>query len=206
MWATRFTVSVLFALSLTMLSSGSLCAGEAPPPSDQPPDEEPEAAQPDPLAPVGPPARGGRGPLSGFRQRGQKTAGPPGMPFGDPGGRPGPLGRSGGSGPRGMRRPFHPSGPPRWPHHSWDALEKNDPEMYKLLQADFDLERRERELVIQYRQAPAPQRAAVRKELTELVDEQFVVRQERRLLELKRLEEELGRLRKAIDARNEARE
>jgi len=78
--------------------------------------------------------------------------------------------------------------------------------MYKLLQADFELECRERELVIQYRQAPAAQRTAVKEELAKLVNEQFTVRQERRELELKRLEEELKRLRKAIEARNEVRD
>jgi len=206
MWVTRFAVSMLLATGLAILLSGSLSAGEAPPPSPNVPGEEPEMAPPGPRGPAGPPPGRGMGPPIGFRRLGgQPETGPFGALFGELSGRPGYRSRSGGSGPRGPHRPFSPSGPPRWPHHSWDALEKNDPEMYKLLQADFDLEVRERELVIQYRQAPIAQRAAVKQQLAELVDEQFGVRQERRLLELKRLEEELKRLRKAIDDRNEAR-
>ena len=70
---------------------------------------------------------------------------------------------------------------------------------------DYALDRQERELAMQYRRAPAGQRAAIKERLDELVDKHFEVRQERRLLELKRLEEELNRLREAIDRRNEAR-
>jgi hypothetical protein len=206
MWAPKFAFSMLSAAGVAILLSGSLWAGEAPPPSDKAPGEKPEVAPPGPPGPAGPPPGRGMGPPGGFRQRGQPKTGPFGPPLGEPSGRPGYRGRSGGSGPRGPQRPFSPSGPPRWPHHSWDALEKNDPQMYKLLQADFELECRERELVIQYRQAPGAQRTAVKKQLTELVNEQFTVRQERRVLELKRLEEELERLRKAIEARSEVRD
>lgn len=206
MWTTRFAVLMLSAAGLAILWSGSLSAGEAPPPPDKAPGEAPEVASPGPREPGGPQPGRGMGPPGGFRQRGQGKTGPFGPPHGELSGRPGYRGRSGVAGPRGPQRPFSPSGPPRWPHHSWDALQKNDPEMYKLLQADFELECRERELVIQYRQAPAAQRPAVKEELVKLVNEQFTVRQERRELELKRLEEELKRLRKAIEARNEVRD
>jgi hypothetical protein len=91
-------------------------------------------------------------------------------------------------------------------------LERTDPEMYALLKQDYELERRTRELAIQYRRASggAPSagwsRSEIRKHLGELVDEHFQVRQERRRLELKRLEEELKRLREAIQSRDESRE
>ena len=78
--------------------------------------------------------------------------------------------------------------------------------MYKLLREDYDMERRTRELAIQYRRASAERRAQIREQLEDLVDSHFQVRQERRLLELKRLEEELKRLREAITRRDEARE
>lgn len=78
--------------------------------------------------------------------------------------------------------------------------------MYKLLKKDNDLERQTRELAIQYRRAPADQRDVLKKQLEELVEEHFGVRQQRRQLELKRLEQELDRLRTALQRRNEARQ
>jgi uncharacterized protein (DUF2164 family) len=95
-------------------------------------------------------------------------------------------------------------GPPRWPHGDWQSLEQNDPEMHKLLQADFLLERQSQELAMQYRQAPEDQRDAIKEKLEKSVTEHFESRQQRRLLELKRLEEELQRLRESIDKRKEA--
>ena len=97
-------------------------------------------------------------------------------------------------------------GPPRWPHHDWDDMQKNDPEMHELLKADQDLEREAREMAIQYRRAPKPQREEIKERIGKLVNKHFEVRQERRELELKRLEEELDRLRGAIERRNEARD
>ena len=78
--------------------------------------------------------------------------------------------------------------------------------MYKLLKEDRGLERWTREVAIQYQRAPNKQKEVIRAELDGLVNKHFEVRQQRRLLELKRLEEELKRLRDAIDQRNEARE
>ncbi len=86
------------------------------------------------------------------------------------------------------------------------ALEKSDPEMYKLVKADMDLERQTRELAMQYRQAPTDERAKLKAQVTELVGKHFDVRQQRRALELKRLEAELQRLREASDRRQKARE
>jgi hypothetical protein len=97
-----------------------------------------------------------------------------------------------------------PPGPPRWPHGDWQSLEQNDPEMHKLLQADFTLERHSQELAMQYRQAPEDQREAIKQKLEKSVTEHFEARQQRRRLELKRLEEELKRLRESIDKRQEA--
>ena len=103
-----------------------------------------------------------------------------------------------------QRVPVPMFGPPRWPHGDWPSLEQNDPEMYKLLQADSNLDRQSQELAIQYRQAPKDQREAIKQKLEKSVTEHFEARQQRRLLELKRLEEELKRLRDSIDKRKEA--
>jgi hypothetical protein len=125
--------------------------------------------------------------------------GQPGSPDGfHPGQGPGGIGMPPGSGPGQL------PGPPRWPHANWQSLEQNDPEMHKLLQADYDLERQSQELAIQYRQAPKDQREAIKQKLEKSVAEHFEARQQRRLLELKRLEEELKRLRESIDKRKEA--
>ena len=98
--------------------------------------------------------------------------------------------------------PVHPAGPTA----TWQSLEQNDPEMYKLLQADYSLDRQSQELAIQYRQAPKDQREAIKQKLEKPVTEHFEARQQRRLLELKRLEEELKRLRDSIDKRKEAQQ
>ncbi len=119
--------------------------------------------------------------------------------------RPGGPGSSspGGPGQHGPRARF---GSPRWPHHNWESLEQRDPEMYKFLKADHDLERRTRELAVQYRQAPDDEKSSIEKQMKEVVDKHFQVRQDRRRLELKRLEEELKRLRDSFEQRNKARE
>lgn len=106
-------------------------------------------------------------------------------------------------GPPGANR--RPPGPPRWPHEDWASMEKNDPEMFKLLQEDLDLERQTREQAMQYRRAPKAQREKIKVKLQELVNKHFDVRQQRRSLELKRLDEELKRLREAMDRREKAR-
>ena len=126
-----------------------------------------------------------------------------------PGGQPNRPGRNGRRGPPdqfGPPGPGQPGGPPRWPHRSWDALQKSDPQMYKLLQEDADLRRQATELSFQYRRAPVERRPAIKKELTEVVNKRFDARQQRRALELKRLEEELKLLREAIERRNKARD
>ena len=99
--------------------------------------------------------------------------------------------------------PGQPGGP-RQP--DLEAMRRNDPEMFKLLQEDNELDRHTRELGMQFRQAPPEQRERMQKELHELVNKQFEVRQQRRTLELKRIEGELQRLREAIERRAKNRE
>jgi hypothetical protein len=75
-----------------------------------------------------------------------------------------------------------------------------------LLKEDMELDRQTHELAMRCRQAPKEQLADMKKPLQELVNRQFEVRQERRNLELKRLDTEIQRLREAIDRRSKARD
>ncbi len=113
-----------------------------------------------------------------------------------------------------MPMPFGHNGPPgpdrRQPvppiiYGGLESMQKIDPELYKLLREDENLERQTRELVMQYRRAPSEQREKLKPQITELVNKHFDVRQQRRSLELKRLEDELQRLRETIDRRSKAR-
>lgn len=92
------------------------------------------------------------------------------------------------------------------PHAEQEAMRHRDPEMFKLLQEDNELDRRTRELGMQFRQAPPEQRERIERELHELVNKQFEVRQQRRMMELKRLEGELQRVREQTERRAKARE
>jgi hypothetical protein len=85
-------------------------------------------------------------------------------------------------------------------------LEKADPEMYKLVKADMDLERQSHELAMQYRRASSDERPKMKEKIQELVAKHFDVRQERRALELKRLETQLQRLRETLERRKNARD
>ena len=207
----KLTVVVVSSVGLALLLGGRILAADAGPGPDRDTGSQAEADRPQPPGPPGGPAMGRRrppgaqpggrrGPGGGFGRRGPPQMRPAGPPSEGGANRPGRPDRPG------PRSPGHPGGPPRWPHHNWENLQKNEPEMYKLLVAERDLERQERELSIQYRRAPGPQRAAVKAELKELVGKHFEVRQQRRMLELKGLEKELRRLREAIDRRNEARD
>ena len=84
-------------------------------------------------------------------------------------------------------------------------MQTSDPEMYKLVKADAELDRQARELAAQYRQAAAEKREQIRRQVEQLVNRHFEVRQQRRLLELKRLKDELQSFQEAIDRRTKAR-
>jgi len=85
-------------------------------------------------------------------------------------------------------------------------MRQNDPEMFKLIQEDNELDRRSHELGMQFRQAPPEQRERIKQEVQQMVTKQFEIRQQRRTLELKRLEGELKRLQQAIERRAKARD
>lgn len=91
------------------------------------------------------------------------------------------------------------------PPLDWQRLEQDDPEMYALLKADHEMERKTLEISNQLRQLPRDQRVKLKEELTTLLNEHFDVRQKRRELQIKRMEEELKKLRDGITKRSESR-
>jgi hypothetical protein len=82
----------------------------------------------------------------------------------------------------------------------------DDPEMRELMKQDVDLDRQTREVAAHLRESRGDDRAKLKSQLTELANKHFDVRQKRRALQLKRLEEELNRLREAIAKRHASRE
>ena len=92
----------------------------------------------------------------------------------------------------------------RWPRNGAE-LRETDPEMFNLVKEEGDLERQLRDLSHQYRQASGDQRAKIKDLVEKTVNKHFEVRQQRRALELKRLEEELKRLHDSLDRREKAR-
>jgi hypothetical protein len=82
---------------------------------------------------------------------------------------------------------------------------QNDPEMQRLLETDASFDRESRELAEEFRRAANDKQSEIKKKLQDVVTRQFESRQERRSLELKRLEDEIKRIRGSIDKRNEAK-
>jgi hypothetical protein len=130
-------------------------------------------------------------------RRGGPPPGPDGSPSGPPPGPDAPPGEPG------APRPDQPPGlPPRGPRPALPPMEKNDPEIDQLLQQEKDLGRRTQEAAAALRAAPEDQRGRLKDDLKKLVTEQFKAYQQRRRLELNRLEAELKRLREAADGRD----
>ncbi len=84
-------------------------------------------------------------------------------------------------------------------------MKANDPELYKAMQEDFNLERQSRDLADQYRRARKADQAKIKEKLVEIVNKHFEVRQQLRNLEVKRIEEQLKQLRDKIDQRTKNR-
>jgi len=135
---------------------------------------------------------GGGGPRGEFR--GPPTGGPPtglpGMPMGH-GGQAGPGMMHGG--PRGFGGPFG---------HDIERIKDEDPEMYALMKGDQDLERETFDLSNRFRQTmKSDDREKIKAELQAAVEKHFEIRQQRRELELKRLEEQLKRMKDSVAKR-----
>ena len=100
-----------------------------------------------------------------------------------------------------------PPPPPTGPFQNWEQLEKSDPDLFKLLKQDAELERTTRQLTMQYRQTvDADSKAEIGAQLAETVAKHFDVRQKRRALELERLEKELNRMKELFEKRNDSRD
>lgn len=149
-----------------------------------------------------PPPRGEDGPRP---PRGEGDFGPPPRRDGDFG----PPRREGDFGPP----PRRPEGPgfgagDRGPggrggfHH----LEQEDPEMFAIMQKDHDLDRQALDVAQRMKGAPKTEREKLKTELTEVVRKHFEARQERRTLQMKRVEDDLKRLKDQIEARSKARD
>jgi hypothetical protein len=95
--------------------------------------------------------------------------------------------------------------PPRGPYEDWNALERHDPEMFKLQKQDMELDRQTRDQAEQYRHASKDERVKIKQQVQELVNKHFDVRQQRRALELKRLEDEIKQLREEVERREKGR-
>ena len=155
----------------------------------------------------GPQPRDGGPRRAGERARSGAPGGPGGDDFGPrdagPGRRPGQPGTPPERGERGFQ-PFPPGMGPRGGELS--RLERDDPEMHKLVAEDMRLEQACLDLANQVRSAKPDQREKLRSELAVQVNKHFEVRQQRRELQLRRMEEELKRLREAIESRNKGRD
>ena len=85
---------------------------------------------------------------------------------------------------------------------SLPRLRESDPEMFELEQNDQRLDRESHALAEQYRRATeGPARDELRAKVQETVKQHFKARQERRELEVKRLQAQLERLRGAVERR-----
>ena len=167
------------------------------PPEQRPPERGGDFDGPPPPRdgrPDGPPPPGKRGDRPPFD--GPRGDGPPdGPPQGGP--------------PRDGRPP---DGPPhgRFGHEHdlrlMEHLKELDPAMYELEKADREFDRQTLDLSEQYRRAPKDKRELLQKQITEAVSKHFDVRQSRRELHLKRLTEELEKLRESIERRSEVRD
>jgi hypothetical protein len=123
-----------------------------------------------------------------------------GPPRDDQGERRSPQGPGGPDGP-GMQ----PPGPPPGMRIDMELLKTRDPELYKVMQEDRDLERQTRDQAEQYRRAGKDEQAKIKEKLAEIVNKHFAVRQQLRTLEVKRLEQQVKQLRDKIEQREKNR-
>jgi hypothetical protein len=159
---------------------------------------------PRPGGPDGDPGIGPGGPGRGGDGPGRKPDGPgrgPGGPGGENGAPrhgPGPgepVERFGGDG--------HSPGPDGM---DFGGPRKNDPEMAEIMKQDRELGNHSDDLAAQYRRASQDEKDKLMKEVVATVNKHFEVRQQRRKLQLDRMQKELERLRGEIEHRNSQRD
>jgi hypothetical protein len=102
----------------------------------------------------------------------------------------------------GMGRGMVRGGPPGF---DLERLAQDDPEMHELVKQDLENEKNALALAAKIRSVKPEEREKLRGELKVLVERHFKVRQDRRELQLRRMEEELKRLRTQIESREAIR-
>lgn len=81
-----------------------------------------------------------------------------------------------------------------------ENMRKNDPERFKLLQADAEMDRKIKELVFKFKKEnDVEKKEALRKEITELCAKHFEVRQQRREMDLARMKAWLNQMEQGIE-------
>jgi hypothetical protein len=84
---------------------------------------------------------------------------------------------------------------------------EDDPEMRKLHEEDEQMMAKTNELAQQYRRARSDsEKEKIRSQLNELVNSHYDIRQKRRELEVRKLEEQIQNLREAVRSRSKNRE
>ncbi len=214
----KFSLVLSTGVMFVGLSNRMALSQDGPPPPER--GSGWEGGPPEGTNPVRPPRRpgderGARPP----RENDDSPPGPPEMRGGPDGQRPqppdrgprgslpppgGPDGDRNGPPPLDGDRPQPPGYAPRGPD-DFEALKTRDPELFKAMQADFDLERQTRDQVEHYRRAGKGDQAKVKEKLVEIVNKHFEVRQQLRNLEVKHLEQQLKDLRDKIDQREKKR-
>jgi hypothetical protein len=151
--------------------------GDPDGPRDRPP---PRYADPQPRGGFGPGGPGGPGPGGGFRPGDGRGRGPGGFGLG--------FGGPPGMGPGG------------------EGFFPEDPEMAALNRAEYDLDQQTRDLADKLRGMKKGDGEKIKAEITEVVTKHFDVRQQRRELQIKRMEDELKKLRESMTRRNDSKE
>lgn len=83
--------------------------------------------------------------------------------------------------------------------HDMSTLRQNDPELFKLISVDAELDRKVKELVRQYKSAKdEKQKENLRKKISESCQKHFEVRQQRRELELNRMKAWLNQMEEGV--------
>ena len=211
-WTLRRGAAWVALVGLILALASAFLVGAA----ENPKAKDVDQAGPKDPKPPRPPAVREAGPLGDFdppgppRDKDRRRPKPPraeGQPGGPEGRQPGPP--QGPDGPPRRPGPFGPGqqpGPPFRGPQDWNSMEKNDPETFKLLKEENDLDRSTHEMAAKYRQASKDQRDKLKDDLKKLVTQQFEARQKRRTLELNRFEEEIKRLRDGMERREKTRQ
>lgn len=138
-----------------------------------------------------PPPRGGYKPNGNMREAEKKDFRKKDGPHAGPGQRP--DNRNWGGSPNMHEIP-----------RGWQMAEfrRKHPEYFELIEEDVRLEKKTAELAGQWKNAQDGEKGGIKNELTEVATKHFKIRQDRRLYELRLMEEKIQDMRKDIERRN----